>query len=85
LVKKHANYCNLFDLWEDNVVILSPDGVITYTNKSWKQFAQDNGLNPDECDEGTNYLKVCDDAEGKNSDEGSIAAEGIRDVISGKK
>ncbi|RNI15491.1 PAS domain S-box protein [Methanohalophilus sp. RSK] len=75
----------LFDLWEDNIAIISPDGVIAYTNKSWKQFAIDNGLNPDECDEGTNYLKVCDDATGQNSDGASIAAEGIRDVISGKK
>ncbi|WP_129596610.1 PAS domain S-box protein [Methanohalophilus profundi] len=75
----------LFDLWEDTIAILSPDGVISYTNKNWKQFAQDNGLNPDECDEGTNYLKVCDEARGQNSNEASIASEGIREVISGKK
>jgi PAS domain S-box-containing protein len=74
-----------FDLWEDNIAVLSPDGLITFTNKSWKQFAQENGLNPAECGEGTNYLQICDEATGQNSDEASIASEEIRDVISGKK
>ncbi|WP_462273628.1 sensor histidine kinase [Methanohalophilus sp.] len=75
----------LFDLWEDNIAILSPDGVIIYTNESWKQFARDNGLNPSECSERTNYLKVCDESTGRNSNEASNTAEGIREVISGKK
>ncbi|WP_129598611.1 PAS domain-containing sensor histidine kinase [Methanohalophilus profundi] len=74
-----------FDLWEDNIAILSPDGLITYTNESWKQFAQENGLNSAECGEGINYLQICDESTGQNSDEGSIASEGIREVISGKK
>jgi PAS domain S-box-containing protein len=75
----------LFDLWEDNVAIISPDGTIIYTNKSWKSFARYNGLDPAECSEGTNYLKICDEATGEHSNEASIAAEGIRDVISGNK
>ena len=75
----------LFDLWEDNIAIISPDGTIIYTNKSWKQFAQDNGLDPSKCSERINYLRICDEATGEYADEASIAAEGIRDVISGKE
>jgi PAS domain S-box-containing protein len=75
----------LFDLWEDNIAIISPDGIISYANKSWKQFAKDNGLNPQECSEGINYLKVCEKATGENSDEAGIALAGIEDVIYGRK
>ncbi|WP_462273503.1 PAS domain-containing sensor histidine kinase [Methanohalophilus sp.] len=75
----------LFDLWEDNIAIISPDGIISYTNESWKQFAKDNSLNPEECSEGTNYLKVCEKATGKNSDEAKTAFNGIKDVIYGNK
>ncbi len=75
----------LFDLWEDNIAIISPDGIISYANESWKQFAKDNGLNPEECNAGANYLKVCEKATGKNSDEAQIALDGIKDVIYGNK
>ncbi|ATU08048.1 sensor histidine kinase [Methanohalophilus portucalensis] len=75
---------DVFDLWEDNVAILSVNGIISYTNKSWKQFFENNYLNPEEYNEGINYLKVCDEAIGENSNGVSVAAEGIRDVISGK-
>ncbi|APH39782.1 PAS domain-containing sensor histidine kinase [Methanohalophilus halophilus] len=75
----------LFDLWEDNIAIISPDGIISYANKSWKQFAKDNGLSPEKCSEGINYLNVCEKATGEHSDEAKIALEGIKDVIYGRK
>ncbi|RNI12432.1 GAF domain-containing protein [Methanohalophilus sp. RSK] len=75
---------DVFDLWEDNVAILSANGIISYANKSWKQFSANNYPNPEEYNEGTNYLKVCDEAKGEDSNGVSVAAEGIRDVISGK-
>ena len=75
----------IFDLWEDHIVILTPDGIISYANKSWKQFAKDNGLSPKKCSEGINYLAVCEKATGKNSDEAKNAFDGIKDVIYGRK
>jgi PAS domain S-box-containing protein len=83
--KKLSIDAEVFDMWEDNVAIISPDGTIIYTNKSWKLFAHDNDLDPAVCSEGTNYLKICDEATGENSNEASIAAEKIRDVITGRK
>ncbi|WP_129599053.1 hypothetical protein [Methanohalophilus profundi] len=76
---------DLFDLWEDNIAILSLDGMIVYTNPSWKNFAQENNLDPAECSEGTNYLQICDEATGDNSDEAPVVSKGIRDVIQGNK
>ncbi|ADE35647.1 putative PAS/PAC sensor protein [Methanohalophilus mahii DSM 5219] len=75
----------MFDLWEDNIAIISPAGIISYANKSWKQFAIDNDLDPQECSEGINYLKVCQEATGEYSNEARIALEGIQDVIHGRK
>ncbi|UGV39871.1 PAS domain S-box protein [Methanococcoides orientis] len=75
----------LFDMWDDHIAIISPDGLIIYTNQSWKQFAKDNGLDPLKCSEGTNYLKVCDGPNGNCSIDVSTATKGIIDVINGTK
>jgi signal transduction histidine kinase len=69
----------------DNFVVIDTDGTILYVNDSWRDFARDNELPPEHCSEGTNYLTVCDEATGENSEEAPIAAEGIRDVIHGKR
>ncbi len=37
-----------FDLWEDNIAIISPDGTISYTNESWKQFVEKSNLDSSE-------------------------------------
>ncbi|KGK97918.1 hypothetical protein LI82_09170 [Methanococcoides methylutens] len=55
---------SLFDMWDDHIAIISPDGLLIYTNQSWKQFAKDNGFDPVKYNEGTNYLKVCDGPNG---------------------
>lgn len=69
----------------DNLTVLDTDGTILYVNDLWRIFASNNGLDPDMCSEGTNYLDVCDYAYGENSEEAYVAANGIRDVITGKK
>lgn len=69
----------------DNLAVLDIDGTILYVNNLWRIFASHNGLDPDICSEGTNYLNVCDYAYGENSNEAPVAAQCIRDVINGKK
>lgn len=69
----------------DNLVVIGTDGEILYVNNGWREFARNNGLSPEYCSEGTNYLKVCDEATGENSEEAPIVARGIRDVIQGYK
>jgi PAS domain S-box-containing protein len=72
---------SIIDLWEDGIVILSADGVISYTNNSWKQFAQNNGLDIVPCSEGINYFKSYAELTGKGPDD---VVKGIRDVIEGR-
>lgn len=71
------------DFWEDGIVILSPDGTISYTNKSWNEFLQNNGIDyPGRC-EGSNYLKLCMEFTHKESESSGIV-QGILDVIEGR-
>ena len=48
-----------------NIAILDERGIIRYTNRSWKEHARENGLDPDKCSEGINYLKVTLNAKGE--------------------
>lgn len=66
------------------IVILNEAGTIVGANKSWKSFAQSNGLNLTDSGLGLNYLGVCDDARGKDAEYAKLAGEGIRSVMSGK-
>jgi two-component sensor histidine kinase len=69
----------------DNVAVLDTNGVILHVNDNWRKFAYDNSLDPDECSEGTNYLRVCDESKDDYSEQAKFASQGIRDVISGEK
>lgn len=71
----------IIDLREDGIVILSADGTVSYTNNSWKQFAQNNGLDIVPCSEGINYFKSYAELTGKGPDD---VVKGIRDVIEGR-
>ncbi len=66
------------------IAVLDDQGTITLTNKSYRDFAERNGIEPRAVSEGTNYLAVCDTASGEHSLEASPFAEGIREVLSGK-
>jgi DNA-binding CsgD family transcriptional regulator/PAS domain-containing protein len=69
-----------------NIAVLDENGVIFETNRSWQDFAQENGL-PTAADSlGLNYLAVCDSTEGKSSEVAKAreVAAGIRAVIDGK-
>ncbi|WP_319507725.1 PAS domain S-box protein [uncultured Methanolobus sp.] len=71
------------DLWEDGIIILSPDGTISYTNQSWKNFVQNSGLTSFKCSEGANYLEFLDELTAKRPDHVDSIVKGIRDVING--
>ncbi|WP_321420822.1 PAS domain S-box protein [uncultured Methanomethylovorans sp.] len=71
------------DFWADGIVILSPDGVICYSNKSWNEFSQNNGLDDLGCCEGSNYLKLCAEFASKESESAGIV-QGIKDVMEGR-
>ncbi len=71
------------DALSAHIAILDGHGVIIEVNQAWNQFARGNnscghdGL-------GQNYLKVCDSAAGKCSEEAIAMARGIRGLIGGQ-
>lgn len=68
-----------------HIAILDENGVIIVVNEAWKKFAENNKLTDNDYSIGKNYLEVCDSAKGKDSEEASIIAKGLRDVMSGEK
>lgn len=68
-----------------HIIVLDEHGKITLTNKAYRNFAKRNGIEPGAVSEGTNYLAVCDSASGEHSEEALPFAEGIREVLSGKR
>jgi PAS domain S-box-containing protein len=65
-----------------NIAILNDKGEIVYVNKSWIDFARNNGLDSDLV--GENYLSVCDSAKGLWANEAILVSANIRKVISGE-
>ena len=67
-----------------NICLLDEKGYIEEVNKSWEQFAKDNGINPEKVGPGVNYIDVCERAEGNEKDSARQFARGIRAVINGE-
>jgi len=68
-----------------HIAILDENGVIIQTNQSWKEFAQSNEVGIRPRMNGLNYLELCDSATGDSAKGAHEVANGIRDVISGKR
>jgi PAS domain S-box-containing protein len=67
-----------------SIAVLDDRGTILFVNKTWREFAEQNGLTADSVSEGTNYLQVCDGVAGEDSGEAARFAGGIRAVLSGE-
>jgi PAS domain S-box-containing protein len=68
------------DALSSNIAILDDKGIILEVNKSWREFAQNNGALANIVSEGIDYLKAC-----VNDKEGKEFSDSIREVISGKR
>ncbi|MBN2447321.1 MAG: PAS domain S-box protein, partial [Phycisphaerae bacterium] len=68
-----------------NIALLDERGDITLVNKSWRQFAEDNGISAEAVSVGTNYLRVCDEATGEHAEGAREFAEGIRAVLDSRE
>lgn len=73
----------IIDSLPEHIAVLDKNGVIRNVNRSWRQFAEQNGdrglvhTGP-----GVNYLDVCQ-GDGSSDYSMNVAAEGIRDVLTG--
>jgi PAS domain S-box-containing protein len=68
-----------------NIAVLDDQGAIILTNKAYRDFGAQNGIEPSSVSEGANYLAVCDTASGEHSAEATPFAKGIREVLAGKR
>jgi PAS domain-containing protein len=68
-----------------HIAILDESGEIIAVNGMWKAFAAANGGDPVRVSEGANYLRVCESATDSNAEEAATFAEGIRDVLAGRR
>src|ERR671911_1418323 len=68
-----------------HIAILDESGEIIAVNGVWKAFAAANGGDPVRVAEGANYLRVCESATDSNAEEAATFAEGIRDVLAGRR
>ena len=64
-----------------HVAILDANGVILESNRAWKRFAKSNQIRMRPDTRGVNYLEICEQA----GSEPSLVAQGIREVITGKR
>ncbi len=67
-----------------HIAVLDESGTIILVNKAWRNFAEKNGIPAGKVSEGTNYLQVCDGADGNHAQEAALFAQGVRDVLAGK-
>jgi PAS domain S-box-containing protein len=73
------------DSLSGHIAILDESGEIVAVNRVWRAFAEANGGDPRRVCEGANYLRACESATGRNSEDAAAFAEGVRAVLSGRR
>ena len=68
-----------------HIAILDESGEIIAVNRVWRAFAEANGGDPGRVSEGANYLRACESATGRNTEDAAAFAKGIRAVLSGRR
>src|SRR5215217_784795 len=68
-----------------HIAILDEAGEIIAVNGMWRAFAEANGSDPGRVSEGSNYLRACESAMGLHVEEAAAFAEGVRDVLAGRR
>ncbi len=74
-----------FDALSSQIAVLDGDGRILTTNRAWREFAEQNGLNWERVSEGSDYLGVCDRAAEEGAAEAATTAALIRQMIAGQR
>jgi diguanylate cyclase (GGDEF)-like protein/PAS domain S-box-containing protein len=67
------------------IALLDYQGIITAVNGAWSELGSSNAVHGVGLAPGLNYMESCRTADGDNSTEAHLIAEGIRTVLSGEK
>lgn len=73
------------DRWLSAAVLLDGAGSIIFANAAWRRFMRENGGSELVCGPGANYLKVCLTAQGNDREVAVSVAEGIQEVMAGRR
>ena len=73
------------DALSSHIAILDEQGTIIGVNDAWSRFALKNQARKRLRGTGDNYLKLCDEARGRFSEEAKPMAAGIRAVMAGER
>lgn len=73
------------DALSAEVALLNGSGRIVAVNRAWRDFARLNGLQCEDAGVGTNYLAICDGAQGTAMTEAHTIASGLRAVLAGQQ
>ncbi|MCP4660525.1 MAG: response regulator [bacterium] len=73
------------DALDSYVAVLDESGTIIAVNAAWRRLAEENALKSPDHGVGTNYLEVCDAAEGWQAHEARFVGEGIRAILAGRR
>jgi PAS domain S-box-containing protein len=68
---------------EDGIAVLSPEGLVKYTNDNWKDLGIKCGYEASEFTEGSDYKKVCRELIRDDTDTYSELIDGVKNVIQG--
>ncbi len=71
------------DSLDSHIAILNSEGVIVAVNAAWRHFGLQNGLEDSIDGVGVNYLQLCEQAHGLNSEEAPLVARGLRKLFRG--
>jgi len=80
-----ARYKAVFDGYPGQVAILDEAGRIVEVNAGWERFSRENGLCGDCRFAGVDYFEVCHGASGPDAGGAARAADGIREVLAGRR
>ena len=74
-----------FDALLSRIAILDADGIIVAVNEPWRRFARETRLGLPDDGVGSNYLHITDLSHGHASHGAQEVAQGIRDVLAGRR
>ena len=75
---------SVLDALAEHIAVVDEEGTILQVNRAWLAFAEANGATS-AVSEGVNYLKACDLGDGPEAAVAATFAQGIRDVLAGRR
>ncbi len=64
-----------------HVAMLDDEGHIIRVNAAWREFADENDYRGTNHAMGANYLRICDEAQGRDAAQAAVVGRGIRDIM----